>query len=709
MKTRKPDTKQTYGILKDKSNYNISPMESSVDPRVRIAAMTVADYYQSHKSDQNIKTDDPINPVVASNAIDQIDTIVTENQGFYNNMRDFEENGRAALPWFGKMAALIPNVMDKIGQYQERQSALATDENAGYLDMVYGYSEMILDALVDLVDLAFTDTREAAQDMLCCMMFYGNIEVPQRNDIDKSGLEKVVEWLKTVKDFLQETEQEVNKGIGFVNGIAKSLNDMLSIILKVAIYGIISIISTKAEEMLGNIGDKLNVTICGKSLSDYIHLEFVNNYDEVAVFGTMLGNIVEKFENKEEPVVVRNLLALAGISNTDAYEFINYSHENYMNRLEDSKKGPDANDQDICRMCMPVFEIIQMSINQGINSSVSWLTDLTKKLLASVVNFKLNSVDFKVINIIDKAIDIVEDIIAIDFSTAKLEDCYKKVKSIKEDVVPVIDPVPGNEDPSDIGKVLKSIGFNDRIIDLPETFLKRIENRYEPKTPVQRINDIISGDNVNVTVKPVTGVEQGKTNAQGKDQPYKGDTSEKQPYKYYTGEKQPYNDYAEGKPPYKGYTEDEPSYQGYTDEKQTHEDNKDNVKGKPPYKGYTEEKQQYEDNAKEKLPYEGYTEYGDSYNTVTEGWNTDPSSKSDRGLDSGYEIDNTDAVEIIKHIVSNPGAFDDIVNSNDPKKILDELTNKYRNAARGVIGKRSVYMRYFDDVKKALESLSRYE
>ena len=624
MKTRKPDTKQTYGILKDKSNYNISPMESSVDPRVRIAAMTVADYYQSHKSDQNIKTDDPINPVVASNAIDQIDTIVTENQGFYNNMRDFEENGRAALPWFGKMAALIPNVMDKIGQYQERQSALATDENAGYLDMVYGYSEMILDALVDLVDLAFTDTREAAQDMLCCMMFYGNIEVPQRNDIDKSGLEKVVEWLKTVKDFLQETEQEVNKGIGFVNGIAKSLNDMLSIILKVAIYGIISIISTKAEEMLGNIGDKLNVTICGKSLSDYIHLEFVNNYDEVAVFGTMLGNIVEKFENKEEPVVVRNLLALAGISNTDAYEFINYSHENYMNRLEDSKKGPDANDQDICRMCMPVFEIIQMSINQGINSSVSWLTDLTKKLLASVVNFKLNSVDFKVINIIDKAIDIVEDIIAIDFSTAKLEDCYKKVKSIKEDVVPVIDPVPGNEDPSDIGKVLKSIGFIDRVVDLPETFLNRIQERYEPKTPVQRINDIIN----------------------------------------------------------ENYIKDSPAF------------NPDQNTGQE---------------SEEDGTYSGHTDNYNSYTDVTRGWNTDPSSKSDRGLDSGYEIDNTDAVEIIKHIVSNPGAFDDIVNSNDPKKILDELTNKYRNAARGVIGKRSVYMRYFDDVKKALESLSRYE
>ena len=624
MKTRKPDTKQTYGILKDKSNYNISPMESSVDPRVRIAAMTVADYYQSHKSDQNIKTDDPINPVVASNAIDQIDTIVTENQGFYNNMRDFEENGRAALPWFGKMAALIPNVMDKIGQYQERQSALATDENAGYLDMVYGYSEMILDALVDLVDLAFTDTREAAQDMLCCMMFYGNIEVPQRNDIDKSGLEKVVEWLKTVKDFLQETEQEVNKGIGFVNGIAKSLNDMLSIILKVAIYGIISIISTKAEEMLGNIGDKLNVTICGKSLSDYIHLEFVNNYDEVAVFGTMLGNIVEKFENKEEPVVVRNLLALAGISNTDAYEFINYSHENYMNRFEDSKKGPDANDQDICRMCMPVFEIIQMSINQGINSSVSWLTDLTKKLLASVVNFKLNSVDFKVINIIDKAIDIVEDIIAIDFSTAKLEDCYKKVKSIKEDVVPVIDPVPGNEDPSDIGKVLKSIGFIDRVVDLPETFLNRIQERYEPKTPVQRINDIIN----------------------------------------------------------ENYIKDSPAF------------NPDQNTGQE---------------SEEDGTYSGHTDNYNSYTDVTRGWNTDPSSKSDRGLDSGYEIDNTDAVEIIKHIVSNPGAFDDIVNSNDPKKILDELTNKYRNAARGVIGKRSVYMRYFDDVKKALESLSRYE
>jgi len=624
MKTRKPDTKQTYGILKDKSNYNISPMESSVDPRVRIAAMTVADYYQSHKSDQNIKTDDPINPVVASNAIDQIDTIVTENQGFYNNMRDFEENGRAALPWFGKMAALIPNVMDKIGQYQERQSALATDENAGYLDMVYGYSEMILDALVDLVDLAFTDTREAAQDMLCCMMFYGNIEVPQRNDIDKSGLEKVVEWLKTVKDFLQETEQEVNKGIGFVNGIAKSLNDMLSIILKVAIYGIISIISTKAEEMLGNIGDKLNVTICGKSLSDYIHLEFVNNYDEVAVFGTMLGNIVEKFENKEEPVVVRNLLALAGISNTDAYEFINYSHENYMNRLEDSKKGPDANDQDICRMCMPVFEIIQMSINQGINSSVSWLTDLTKKLLASVVNFKLNSVDFKVINIIDKAINIVEDIIAIDFSTAKLEDCYKKVKSIKEDVVPVIDPVPGNEDPSDIGKVLKSIGFIDRVVDLPETFLNRIQERYEPKTPVQRINDIIN----------------------------------------------------------ENYIKDSPAF------------NPDQNTGQE---------------SEEDGTHTGHTDQYYSYTDVTRGWNTDPSSKSDRGLDSGYEIDNTDAVEIIKHIVSNPGAFDDIVNSNDPKKILDELTNKYRNAARGVIGKRSVYMRYFDDVKKALESLSRYE
>lgn len=624
MKTRKPDTKQTYGILKDKSNYNISPMESAVDPRVRLAAMTVADYYQTNKSDQNIKSGASVSPVVASKAIDEIETIVTENQGFYNSMRDFEENGRAALPWFGKMVALIPNAMDKISQYQERQAALSTDENAGYLDMVYGYSEMILDALVDLVDLAFTDTREAVQDMLCCMMFYGDIQVPQRDDIDKSGLKNVVEWLKTVRDFLEETEQEVNKGIGFVNGIAKSLNDMLSIILKVAIYGIISVISTKAEEMLGNIGDKLNVSICGKSLSDYIHLEFVNKYDEVAVFGTMLGNIVEKFENKEEPVVVRNLLALAGISNTDAYEFINYSHENYINRLEESKKGPDPNDQDICRMCMPVFEILQMSINQGINSSVSWLTDLTKKLLASVLNFKLNSVDFKVINIIDKAISIVDDIIAIDFSTAKLEDCYKKVKSIKDDVIPVIDPVPGNEDPSDIGRVLKDVGFIDRVVDLPETFLKRIEERYEPKTPVQRINDVINENYI-------------------KDSPA-------------------FN-------PHGGTDQD-------SDEDQT---------------------------------YRGHTDYEHHYTSVTEGWNTDPSSKSDKGLNTEYEVDSTDAVEIIKHIVSNPEAFDDIVNSNDPKKILDELTNKYRNAARGIIGKRSVYMRYFDDVKKALESLSRYE
>lgn len=628
MKTRKPDTVQTYDIIKEKSNYNISPMESAVDPRVRIAAMTVAEYYQSNKDRENLSGPGSVDPLVASKVIDEIDSnVMTENQGFYNTMREFEENGRAALPWFGKMLALIPNTMDRIAKYKERQAALSADENAGYLDMVYGYSEMILDALVDLIELAFVDSRQAVQDMLCCMMFYGNIQVPEREDIDKEGLKKVLEWLTTVRDFLSETEGTVNKGIGDVNGIAESLNKMLSTILKVAIYGIISVISSKAEEMLENMGDKLNVTICGKSLSEYIHLEFINSQEEVSVFGSMLGNIVDKFEKKEEPVVVVTLLALAGISNTDAYEFINYSHENYINMLEKSKQGPDADDQDICRMCMPFFDMLQMSINQGLNSSVSWLTDLTKKLIASAVNFKLNSVDFKLIDIINKAIRIVERIIEIDFSSAKLEDCYKKVKSIKEDDIVEITPVPSNDDPNDIGKVLKGIGFKENITDLPEDFLKRIEERYDPKTPQERINDIIHESEITI-----------------------GD--------FYTG----------------SGTGDSAgdNFWSRTD-------------GAPP------------------------SEYGDSYTGVTQGWNRDPSYRHDNGADNQFEIDTTDAMEIIRRITSDPDAFDHIIKSNDPKKILDELTGKYKNAARGVIGKRSVYMRYFEDVNKALASLSRFK
>lgn len=628
MKTRKPDTVQTYDIIKEKSNYNISPMESAVDPRVRIAAMTVAEYYQSNKDRENLSGPGSVDPLVASKVIDEIDSnVMTENQGFYNTMREFEENGRAALPWFGKMLALIPNTMDRIAKYKERQAALSADENAGYLDMVYGYSEMILDALVDLIELAFVDSRQAVQDMLCCMMFYGNIQVPEREDIDKEGLKKVLEWLTTVRDFLSETEGKVNKGIRFVNGIAESLNKMLSTILKVAIYGIISVISSKAEEMLENMGDKLNVTICGKSLSEYIHLEFINSQEEVSVFGSMLGNIVDKFEKKEVPVVVVNLLALAGISNTDAYEFINYSHENYINMLEKSKQGPDADDQDICRMCMPFFDMLQMSINQGLNSSVSWLTDLTKKLIASALNFKLNSVDFKLIDIINKAIRIVERIIEIDFSSAKLEDCYKKVKSIKEDDIVEITPVPSNDDPNDIGKVLKGIGFKENITDLPEDFLKRIEERYDPKTPQERINDIIHESEITI-----------------------GD--------FYTG----------------SGTGDSAgdNFWSRTD-------------GAPP------------------------SEYGDSYTGVTQGWNRDPSYRHDNGADNQFEIDTTDAMEIIRRITSDPDAFDHIIKSNDPKKILDELTGKYKNAARGVIGKRSVYMRYFEDVNKALASLSRFK
>lgn len=628
MKTRKPDTVQTYDIIKEKSNYNISPMESAVDPRVRIAAMTVAEYYQSNKDRENLSGPGSVDPLVASKVIDEIDSnVMTENQGFYNTMREFEENGRAALPWFGKMLALIPNTMDRIAKYKERQAALSADKNAGYLDMVYGYSEMILDALVDLIELAFVDSRQAVQDMLCCMMFYGNIQVPEREDIDKEGLKKVLEWLTTVRDFLSETEGKVNKGIRFVNGIAESLNKMLSTILKVAIYGIISVISSKAEEMLENMGDKLNVTICGKSLSEYIHLEFINSQEEVSVFGSMLGNIVDKFEKKEVPVVVVNLLALAGISNTDAYEFINYSHENYINMLEKSKQGPDADDQDICRMCMPFFDMLQMSINQGLNSSVSWLTDLTKKLIASALNFKLNSVDFKLIDIINKAIRIVERIIEIDFSSAKLEDCYKKVKSIKEDDIVEITPVPSNDDPNDIGKVLKGIGFKENITDLPEDFLKRIEERYDPKTPQERINDIIHESEITI-----------------------GD--------FYTG----------------SGTGDSAgdNFWSRTD-------------GAPP------------------------SEYGDSYTGVTQGWNRDPSYRHDNGADNQFEIDTTDAMEIIRRITSDPDAFDHIIKSNDPKKILDELTGKYKNAARGVIGKRSVYMRYFEDVNKALASLSRFK
>lgn len=628
MKTRKPDTVQTYDIIKEKSNYNISPMESAVDPRVRIAAMTVAEYYQSNKDRENLSGPGSVDPLVASKVIDEIDSnVMTENQGFYNTMREFEENGRAALPWFGKMLALIPNTMDRIAKYKERQAALSADENAGYLDMVYGYSEMILDALVDLIELAFVDSRQAVQDMLCCMMFYGNIQVPEREDIDKEGLKKVLEWLTTVRDFLSETEGTVNKGIGDVNGIAESLNKMLSTILKVAIYGIISVISSKAEEMLENMGDKLNVTICGKSLSEYIHLEFINSQEEVSVFGSMLGNIVDKFEKKEEPVVVVTLLALAGISNTDAYEFINYSHENYINMLEKSKQGPDADDQDICRMCMPFFDMLQMSINQGLNSSVSWLTDLTKKLIASAVNFKLNSVDFKLIDIINKAIRIVERIIEIDFSSAKLEDCYKKVKSIKEDDIVEITPVPSNDDPNDIGKVLKGIGFKENITDLPEDFLKRIEERYDPKTPQERINDIIHESEI-TTGDFYTGSGTGDS---------AGD-----------------------------------NFWSRTD-------------GAPP------------------------SEYGDSYTGVTQGWNRDPSYRHDNGADNQFEIDTTDAMEIIRRITSDPDAFDHIIKSNDPKKILDELTGKYKNAARGVIGKRSVYMRYFEDVNKALASLSRFK
>ncbi len=513
MKRQKNDTKLTYPLVQSASKYTNSPMESAVDPSVRIAAMTVASYYNENRDKYETQSGNPeenITPTIASEMLDYLDSSVTPVVNSFQNIAGKFGEQYSFLPWLQKMYNMYPKVVDVYEKGVKNITSITNDGTAlGYLNMMYGYIEEILDMLSSFTEILFLDNSDAIRQMTCCMLFYFDSDLTFNESLGENAaakIDEVIKGIEAIEESISSMESTLNSGIGFINSVSSMINNILKTILQTAVYGVIAILAKSYGDLMDKLEPKLDFKICGKSIIDYLDFSGKMNYEMAAVLETTLREKIDGLKSSAKVSEVRGFQFAESLNRygLDTKTLTDLVLKAGIGKIQDIKPPENFEDTEeernaICNACIPLYDLVGKSINIGVTSIVTWLSNLTKQLMTLVPEIPtIPKSKFKVLSVIKTIKNILVRIKLALPASAEIENCKKQIRSVVErKELPDNDIVNPNPIPSQAGKALKSIGYTSDVEKLPQDFLNYIKDRGDISSPSinpKEIIDAISED-----------------------------------------------------------------------------------------------------------------------------------------------------------------------------------------------------------------------
>jgi len=437
MKRRKNGVNVTYNRNKKNSDYRVHPLQSGGDPEVRVAAMTVMNYFKENQDKLQVPKGDEQQVKDMVYHTDEYENGEKQNMDAAMNMfkSEQESEGNSFLP-------IAANVKGLAGQFKNRTEKLVETfkgfdpEADAPIVMMLEYSEAAYDYVVDVLRLM--QNSEDMEAMGCCLLVYLRMMGIRKNSIDvdintAEDLEKIKEALKKWKKVLQTASSFFD----LLNSLANSLMKIIRSAMMMATYALLDAVREIYNDLtegvrewitdaMGNVG----ISMCSDDVVNILSTSDFESTDEVMSYISMILSSNPDIKGADAQEKVSALFDFLKSTNDNVSDIEGELNRRIQSILGDKK----LTQQDICGTCLPFYRMTKEIVVKSFDNLDATVLNLMDKCLASIPSLPSLPRESVLLRYSKLLIKIIDKILELDLEGfhVTMNQCTKRFGGVRD-------------------------------------------------------------------------------------------------------------------------------------------------------------------------------------------------------------------------------------------------------------------------------------
>ena len=430
------------------SGYKAHPLEVAVDPEVRIAAMTVANYYKSMR-DRAMLNGEKLDPdtEIIHDAVDDYENVTAQEMLSVENI--ITEKNIEILPLLGRVQAIKEQLVQRSKALTEKFKGIDPESEFAMLELL-DYVDGVYDYIVDVFRI--TTQSEDGKGLMCCLLVYLRLLGNKANGIEfefdtPEGVEKFKEALRNWHALLKKSIALMDSVESFGNMLMRLIRSVIMLASYTILSALIDIyeeLTSGAKEWVFNKLGGIGLECCADGLITSLDFSDFGSTEEAANYiNMMLSSLPEIDKNASLYEQVSQAIDLVQHATEDPKTI-----ENELNaKLRKIFESFPVKTVDICDTCIPFYNITKELLSNAFNSLDISIQKVINNVLASIPPLPETKRKNLVLKYLDKLLQLIDKITNLDdieFSVL-FDDCAKTFKGVKDL------PETESEKPAEIG------------------------------------------------------------------------------------------------------------------------------------------------------------------------------------------------------------------------------------------------------------------
>ena len=430
------------------SGYKAHPLEVAVDPEVRIAAMTVANYYKSMR-DRAMLNGEKLDPdtEIIHDAVDDYENVTAQEMLSVENI--ITEKNIEILPLLGRVQAIKEQLVQRSKALTEKFKGIDPESEFAMLELL-DYVDGVYDYIVDVFRI--TTQSEDGKGLMCCLLVYLRLLGNKANGIEfefdtPEGVEKFKEALRNWRALLKKSIALMDSVESFGNMLMRLIRSVIMLASYTILSALIDIyeeLTSGAKEWVFNKLGGIGLECCADGLITSLDFSDFGSTEEAANYvNMMLSSLPEIDKNASLYEQVSQAIDLVQHATEDPKTI-----ENELNaKLRKIFESFPVKTVDICDTCIPFYNITKELLSNAFNSLDISIQKVINNVLASIPPLPETKRKNLVLKYLDKLLQLIDKITNLDdieFSVL-FDDCAKTFKGVKDL------PETESEKPAEIG------------------------------------------------------------------------------------------------------------------------------------------------------------------------------------------------------------------------------------------------------------------
>ena len=438
----------SYNRMGKYSGYKAHPLEVAVDPEVRIAAMTVANYYKSMR-DRAMLNGEKLDPdtEIIHDAVDDYENVTAQEMLSVENI--ITEKNIEILPLLGRVQAIKEQLVQRSKALTEKFKGIDPESEFAMLELL-DYVDGVYDYIVDVFRI--TTQSEDGKGLMCCLLVYLRLLGNKANGIEfefdtPEGVEKFKEALRNWYALLKKSIALMDSVESFGNMLMRLIRSVIMLASYTILSALIDIyeeLTSGAKEWVFNKLGGIGLECCADGLITSLDFSDFGSTEEAANYiNMMLSSLPEIDKNASLYEQVSQAIDLVQHATEDPKTI-----ENELNaKLRKIFESFPVKTVDICDTCIPFYNITKELLSNAFNSLDISIQKVINNVLASIPPLPETKRKNLVLKYLDKLLQLIDKITNLDdieFSVL-FDDCAKTFKGVKDL------PETESEKPAEIG------------------------------------------------------------------------------------------------------------------------------------------------------------------------------------------------------------------------------------------------------------------